>query len=66
MLCIASVNALQIVLSNSLCESTAKWETSNFQRGQIVGICIYSAFQKSTKVDIQLVIITAGTVQKDS
>ena len=37
MLCSASVSALQIVFSNSLCESTAKWETSDFQRGQNVG-----------------------------
>ena len=28
MLCSASVSALQIVFSNSLCENTAKWETS--------------------------------------
>ena len=37
-LCSASVNRLQIVFSNSLYESTAKWETNSyFQRGQIVG-----------------------------
>jgi len=36
-LCNASVNALQIVFSNSLCESTAKWETYQIFRGQIVG-----------------------------
>ena len=35
MLCSASVIPLQIVFSNSLYDSTAKWET--FQRGQIVG-----------------------------
>ena len=31
-LCIASVNALQIVFSNSLYENTAKWETSQIFR----------------------------------
>jgi len=32
MLCSASVNALQIVFSNSLHESTAKWETNSFSK----------------------------------
>jgi len=32
----ASVNALHIVFSDSLYESTAKWETSQIFRGQIV------------------------------
>jgi len=36
-LCCASVNALQTVFSNSLYESIAKCETSDCQRGQIVG-----------------------------
>jgi hypothetical protein len=40
MLYSASVNALQIVFRFSLYESTAKWETSYFQRGQIVGACL--------------------------
>ena len=33
----ASVNRLQIVFSNSLYESTAKWETYQIFRGQLVG-----------------------------
>jgi len=37
MLYCASVNALQTMFSNSLYESIAKCETSNCQRGQIVG-----------------------------
>jgi len=40
MLCIATASALQIVLSNSMNESTAKWEMSDFQRGQTIGACL--------------------------
>ena len=37
-LCSASVNALQIVFSNSRYESTVKWKTCpDLQRGQTVG-----------------------------
>jgi len=39
MLCSASVNALQIVFSNSSYGSTAKWETCQiFKRGETVGV----------------------------
>jgi hypothetical protein len=37
MLCSATASALQIVFNNSLYESTAKWEMSDFQRGQTIG-----------------------------
>ena len=33
----ATVSALQIVFSNSLCESTAKWKTSQIFKEDIVG-----------------------------
>jgi hypothetical protein len=37
MLFSATARALQIVFSNSLYKSTAKWEMSDFQRGQMIG-----------------------------
>jgi hypothetical protein len=38
-LCTATVNAFQIVFSDSSYERTAKWENCHiFQRGQIVGV----------------------------
>jgi hypothetical protein len=35
-LCSASVNALHIVFSNSLYESTAKWETSEILKDRLL------------------------------
>ena len=40
MLCGASVKALQIVFSNNLYESTAKWEIYQIFRGQIVDVSL--------------------------
>jgi hypothetical protein len=40
MLCSASVNALQIVFSNSLYESAAKWETCQIFKEDSVGVCL--------------------------
>ena len=39
-LCSASVSALQIVFSNSLYESTDKWETSQLIREDRLLVCI--------------------------
>jgi len=40
MLCSGSVSALQIVFSNSLCESTAKWEPCQiFKDGRML-VCV--------------------------
>jgi len=38
MLCSATASALQTVFSNSLYESTTKWEMSDFQRGQTIEV----------------------------
>jgi len=45
-LCSAIASALQIVFSNSLYESTTKWEMSNFQRRQTVSwnICNQNSY----------------------
>jgi len=42
-LCSASVNVLHIVFGNCLYGSTVKWETSDFQKGQIGGACLAGA-----------------------
>ena len=46
MLCSASVSALQIVFSNSLNESTAKWETSQIFKEDrlLVHICNQNSY----------------------
>jgi hypothetical protein len=42
-LCSANVTALKIVFSNNSPASTAKWETCQIFRGQIVGACLAGA-----------------------
>ena len=44
MLCSASVNALQIVFSNSLYECTSKWETYQIFKEDIVGAHLAATF----------------------
>ena len=39
-LCSASVSSLQIVFINILCESTAKWKTSQIFKEDIVDVCL--------------------------
>jgi hypothetical protein len=57
--CVVSVHALQIVFSNSLCDSNAKCET--FQRGQIVGACLAGAFATKTPT---LLVVSRPAVSK--